>query len=101
MLDAALALVPQAAGADDRNFSAENEWYYGVLVPLLEARRQFDGTYPAAFEKLDAAVAKAPALKVMRLQLKGDYLTRYGGEARGPAWPRPSPRRARGCSRPA
>ena len=83
LLDAALALVPQAGSKDERGVDADTEWYYGVLSPLLERYRQLGGDYQAAFNKVDAVLARVPALNVVRLQLRGDFFTRYAQEARG------------------
>ena len=82
LFDAALALAAKNAPRDDRSREAKDEWFE-LTKRLIDDFRKLTNDFPRAFERVDAALAKAPDLKAMRLTLKGDYLTRYAWEARG------------------
>ena len=80
--DAALALVPHAADKSEAPVEAQDEWF-AATREIIEGQRLLTGDYKVAFERADKVLAKAPGLKVLRLQAKGDYLIRHAWEARG------------------
>ncbi len=82
LLDAALALLPRSLEEDERNPFMELNWL-DLPIEVIEGHRQLTGDYLAAFECVDAVLAKHAALKVIRLNVKGDFLIDWGWEARG------------------
>jgi hypothetical protein len=79
---AALAQLPRSAAEDERTHDLEHEWYV-IAQEVIRGYRLTGGSSAAAFERVDAELAKTPALKVVRLQVKGDFLIHYAWEARG------------------
>jgi hypothetical protein len=73
MLDASLAVLAESAEKDEVGRDIEMAWY---LWPrdVSDGFRKLSGDYGAAFERVDAALAKIPALTVTRLQLRAAYL---------------------------
>ena len=82
LLDAALALLPKSLKEDERNYETRN-LQFELPMDVVETLRKLDGNYQAAFDHVDAVLAKTPALKAIRLLTRGDFLIRYGWEARG------------------
>jgi hypothetical protein len=82
LLDAALALLPQSLKEDERNYDTENI-QFEMPMELVETLRKLNGDYQAAFDHVDAILAKTPALKAIRLQTRGKFLIRFAWEARG------------------
>jgi hypothetical protein len=81
-LDAALGLLAKSAEEDERNLDLENHWFEQCRS-ALEGYRKLSGDYEASFARVDAVLAKTPALKALRLQLRGAFLIKYAWEARG------------------
>jgi len=82
LLDAALALLPQSLKEDERNYETEN-LQFELPMAAVAALREMDGDYQAAFDHVDALLGRAPELKAIRLQTRGDFLIRYAWAARG------------------
>jgi hypothetical protein len=48
--------------------------------------RSLGDDYPAAFDRVDARLAKVPGIEALRLTIKGNFLLQWGGEARTTAF---------------
>jgi hypothetical protein len=83
LLDAALALLPESLKEDERNYETENLQFELPMAAVEALRKVNGGDYQAAFDHVDAALAREPDLKAIRLQTRGDFLIRYAWEARG------------------
>ena len=79
--DAALSLLPESVKNEERNFFWEERWL-PVLKEATQGYRALGVAPVAAYERVDAALAKMPEVKVMRLKLRGDFWYSYGWEAR-------------------
>ncbi len=84
-VDAALALLPESLASDERNEFWEDRWRK-AFDNLITAYRKRGLAAPAAYERVDAKLAKVPELKVLRLQLRGFFWLHYGWEARTQAF---------------
>ena len=82
LLDAAVALVSKSVAEDERNPDMEHNWFE-VPREAIRGHRQLTGDSQAAFNRVDAVLGKDPALKAVRLKVKGDFLIGYAWEARG------------------
>jgi hypothetical protein len=82
LFDAALALLPESADKDERCTDLENRWSEWPNE-LIEGYRELGADYPTAFARVDAVLAKVPALKATRLRTQGYYLVHYAWQARG------------------
>lgn len=83
--DAALALLPERARTDERTVFWEQNWFH-TLQELIRGYRKLGVAAPAAYERIDAVLAKLPELKVLRLQIRGEFWFTYGWEARTTAF---------------
>ncbi len=81
MLDAALQLLPASFKSDERNTFWEERWL-ALMKETIQGYRTLGVAPVAAYERVDAALAKVPEVKVMRLKLRGDSWCTYGWEAR-------------------
>ncbi len=82
LLDSAVALVVESTEKDEPGVNVEKKWFE-VATQAVQAHHFLSKDYKAAFQRVDAILARAPALEVLRLQLKGHYLIEYAWEARG------------------
>lgn len=91
-LDAALALLPKSLKQDAQNFDTDGLQTELPIQVVGTLRKLMDGNYQAAFDHVDAVLAKTPDLKIkrlenvfkaIRLQTRGIFLVRSGWEARG------------------
>lgn len=82
LLDAALALLPTSMREEERNYETEN-LQFELPMQVVEMLHKLNGDYQAAFEHVDAILAKTPALEVIRLQTQGDFLIHFAWDARG------------------
>jgi hypothetical protein len=82
LLDAAVALLPKSFEEEEHTIDMENSWY-DMLVSIIKAHRRLTGDNQAAFDHVDAVLAESPALKAIRLQVKGNFLIDSAWEARG------------------
>ena len=79
--DAALALLPESVAGDEPNVFWEDRWF-DTIVDIIQGYRKLGLSAPAALERVDSKLAKLPALKVLRLQIRGDFWYKYGWEGR-------------------
>jgi len=82
LLDVALDIVAKNAAREQDATAGEVLWP-GILDEILAGHKSLTGDSQAAYEHVDAALARAPALQVMRLQFQGQHLIDYAWEARG------------------
>jgi hypothetical protein len=83
--DAALALLPESVATDERNEFWEDRWF-DALNQLIKGYRKLGVAAPAAYERVDAGLAKLPELRVLQLLLRGNFWNTYGWEARTTAF---------------
>jgi hypothetical protein len=79
--DAALGLLPESVATDERNAFWEDRWF-DALNQLIKGYRQLGVAAPAAYERVDAGMAKLPELRVLQLLVRGYFWCTYGWEAR-------------------
>jgi hypothetical protein len=84
-INAALALLPESVASDERTMFWEEKWYYDSMA-CIRGYITLGMDAPAAFQRVDAELAKLPELKVLRLQVKGAFWQSYGWEARTQAF---------------
>jgi hypothetical protein len=82
LLDAALAAVARSTAEDERTPDVEHDWYQTALHAIA-THRTLTGDLRAAFDRVDAVLAKTPALKATRLQVRGSFFITYAWDARG------------------
>ncbi len=80
-LDTVLELLPRSLAEDPRNDEWEVVWYREINS-LIAAHRQLGGDYQAAFDRVDARLAKIPEIQALRLAVKGNFLINSGWETR-------------------
>ena len=83
--DSALALLPESAATDERNEFFEDRWLE-TLHAVISGYRKLGVAAPAAYERVDARLAKLPELAILRLHLRGKFWIKYGWEARTTAF---------------
>jgi len=83
MLDVGVGLFPKVATQEKRHAGLDRVWYEMSQVSTKTYRIINGGDFQAAFDKVDAAMAQSPELKVARLLAKGDFMMRYAWDARG------------------
>jgi hypothetical protein len=81
-LDAILDLLPRSIAEDPRGVNWEDGWY-DLLLAVIRMRRQLGEEARAAFDRVDARVAKVQGIEPLRLMVKGSFLHSWGWEARG------------------
>jgi len=72
-LDSALALIPAAVEKRDRDFDEGEKWCEAAN-DVYAGSRALTKDAPAAFERVDAGLARSPALAVIRLQTRAKFL---------------------------
>src|SRR5262249_47543228 len=82
LLDAALAMLPKSLKEDEGNYEAES-LQFELPTVAVEALRAMGEGHQAAFDHVDAVLAREPELKAMRLQTRGKSLIDHAWEARG------------------
>jgi hypothetical protein len=79
--DGVLALLAESVKLDERNKPWEDTWYdtlrYTQAGFRLAGLEDLD-----SYQRVDAALAKIPEVKVLQLQLRGNFYTLYGWKAR-------------------
>lgn len=83
--DAALALLTEGESDDARGPYWEDRWC-DMLAGAIAGYRAAGLDALRAYERVDAAIAKAPKLEALRLKLRGRFWTGYGWEARTKAF---------------
>jgi hypothetical protein len=82
LYDASLALLPVSLKEDEPTPYLEDHWReaaWDVIYGLSGAT----GDSQAAFERTDAALAKTPEVRALRLQIRGEYFIGFAWRARG------------------
>ncbi len=82
LLDATLALVVKEAVKGAREFEGKDRWY-SIVAEVFEGQRLLIADPLKALAHCDAVLAKAPALEVIRLQLRASFYTDHAWKARG------------------
>jgi hypothetical protein len=80
-LDAVLDLLPGSIAEDTRNQDWEDGWY-STINSVIESHRHLTGDYKAAFDRVDAKLAKITGIEALRLTLKGYFQNHWAWEAR-------------------
>ncbi|MDR3617992.1 MAG: hypothetical protein P4L85_01485 [Paludisphaera borealis] len=88
--DATLAMLPNSVAQDDRNEFWEDRWY-DCLINLIRDYRGIGVQPVAAYERVDAALAKLPKLKALQLKVRGYFWFYFGWEARTKSFARNVP----------
>jgi hypothetical protein len=83
--DAILALLPESVAGDERNEFWEDKWF-DTANESIRAYRKLGMDAIAAYERVDAKLAKVPELKALRLKVRGSFWYSYGWEARTTAF---------------
>jgi len=84
-LDAVVDLLPKSAAVDGRIDYWDERWFVEINSVIL-LHKQLSGDYKAAFDRVEAKLAKVPGIEALRLAVKGDFLYRWGWEARTTAF---------------
>ncbi|SIN84083.1 hypothetical protein SAMN05444166_1214 [Singulisphaera sp. GP187] len=79
--DAALALLEESVASDEHNEIWEANWL-NTLIELTRGYRTLDVPAEAAYERVDAGLARVAGAKVLRLIYRGNFWFNYGWEAR-------------------
>jgi hypothetical protein len=82
LLDAALALLPESLAKDERSPELESIWHELAWKTLVASTRLGIDSQ-AAFDQLDAKLAKIPDAKALRLQVRGVFFIDYAWQTRG------------------
>jgi hypothetical protein len=82
---AVLALLPESVATDEQNQFWEEKWF-DIMIELIKGYRKIGEAPQAAYEKVDAELLKHPEIKVLRLQVRGEFWLRFGWEARTTAF---------------
>jgi tetratricopeptide (TPR) repeat protein len=80
-LDAALDLLPKSVAEDPRNVHWEEAWYREINNNIA-LRRTLGSDYKAAYDAVDAALAKVRGIEPLRLAVRGNMFYMWGWEAR-------------------
>jgi hypothetical protein len=83
--DAALALLEESVASDEHNEFWEANWL-NMLIELTRGYRTLDVPAEAAYERVDAGLARVAGAKVLRLMYRGNIWFGYGWEARTQAF---------------
>ncbi len=85
IFDAVLALLPVSVADDDHNPFWEERWFE-TINRLITCYRAIGIEATDALAKVDAELAKFPALAVVRLEIRGVFWMTYAWEARTKAF---------------
>jgi hypothetical protein len=80
-LDAVLKLLAASVAEDARNEFWEDTWF-NVINAVIAAHRKLAGDYKAAFDRVDAQLAKITGIEALRLTVKGNFQMYWGWESR-------------------
>jgi hypothetical protein len=81
-LDASLALFPKAAESYGKSLDEDHLWLEKCRAAIT-GYRKLSGDYESAYKRVDTVLAKTPALKPLRLLVKGDFHIHFAWDARG------------------
>jgi hypothetical protein len=84
-LDAALDLLPESVAHDPMGFDWELRWYT-LINSVIGAHRRLTSDYKAAYDRVDARIAKVEGVEALRLLVRGNFLLHWGWEARTEAY---------------
>lgn len=82
MLTTALDQLAVSSEQDEHSANLENVWIEQVQSIFASYRKLIDG-WREAFDQVDVRLARVPALKVIRLKFRADFLIDWAWEARG------------------
>jgi hypothetical protein len=82
LLDAAIALLPKSLEEDGRSPDLQSFWVE-LSQLAIGGHRQLSGNGQAALDRVDAGLAQVPALRTVRLRVKGRFFIEFAWEARG------------------
>ncbi len=82
MFDVALSLVSESLKTDGVSAGSRRLWR-SILNAMIQCQTSIFGDRKAAFEKVNAALAKVPAAKAIALGVRGRFYIDYAWEARG------------------
>jgi hypothetical protein len=83
--DAALALLEESVASDEHNEFWEANWL-NTLLEVTRGYRTLGVPAEAAYERVDAGLARVADAKVLRLVYRGNFWFGYGWEARTKAF---------------
>jgi hypothetical protein len=83
--DAALALLEESVASDEHNEFWEANWL-DTLIEVTRGFRTLDVPAEAAYERVDAGLARVSGAKFLRLIYRGSFWFGYGWEARTQAF---------------
>lgn len=84
-LDAHLDLLPASVKEDPRGYDWEEAWYLSI-TSNMETRHALSGDFKAAYEVVDAKLAKVAGIDALRLMVRGYHQMMSGWYARGNAF---------------
>ncbi len=84
-LNAVVDLLPKSAAEDGKTDAWEDRWFAEVNS-VIGLHKRLSGNYKAAFERVDAKLAKVPGIEALRLAVNGNFLFYWGWEARTTAF---------------
>ena len=76
-----LTSLPKSVAEDPRNVDWEDRWY-DIINGAIASYRRLGAEYKAAFDRVDARLAKVTGIEALRLTVKGNFLMHWGWEAR-------------------
>ena len=80
-LDAIIDLLAESVAEDPRNQDWESGWFEKINA-VIAWHRKLGGDYKAAFDRVDARLAKIKGIEALRLTVKGFFLVTWAWEAR-------------------
>jgi hypothetical protein len=80
-----LSILPLSVAQDERTVDWEDRWFF-MLDIIMRTFNYFHPDLQAAFDRVDARLAKIPELKALRLRFRGNFLIAFAWEARTTAF---------------
>jgi hypothetical protein len=81
-LDVVFDLLRRSAAEDQRTADWDERWFDEINA-AIRMHTQLSGDYKAAFDRVDAGLARIPGIEALRLVVKGNFYFYWGWEARG------------------
>ena len=82
-VDRALGLLSRSFAEDGAGTALENVWLENLRNNVTPTLKVTEGSLKAVYDHVDAALAKVPAAKTLRLIYRGIFYKEYAWEARG------------------
>lgn len=82
LFDAAVALAITSFAKDEPDPNRDDHLFL-VLQTASSDRNRLSGDWQVDFKQVDAALASVPSLKVVRMQVRGQFFIAYAWQARG------------------